>query len=264
MTPCSGGQVLLCSPGPFLFLLRRDARPLLSARRHPDGQRALGPAADHQDLHQRRRATGHRVQNSRQVQRSVGDVGARPAASASPRLILVSCRSVRPGAPHSAWTQVPPDGARPPRRHRVRHPAAVERPDVRLALSAVEGHELLQQVTGFDLGRVAASKVPVLTVCSHRKDYSGEYTVLLIPCTVQPTQPWIDPGDKPLSCTAHAPERYVPALHVPQQRVGVWILRSGRSAGFWCPSPSSRPTGPFPWSTPSTPSSSCATTRRCS
>lgn len=44
----------------------------------------------------------------------------------------------------------------------------------------------------------------------HRKDYSGEYTVLLIPCTVQPTQPWIDPGDKPLSCTAHAPEKYVP------------------------------------------------------
>lgn len=42
-----------------------------------------------------------------------------------------------------------------------------------------------------------------------RKDYSGEYTVFLIPCTVQPTQPWIDPGDKPLSCTAHAPEKYV-------------------------------------------------------
>ncbi|KAG7214448.1 hypothetical protein INR49_026879 [Caranx melampygus] len=40
-----------------------------------------------------------------------------------------------------------------------------------------------------------------------RKDYSGEYTVFLIPCTVQPTQPWIDPGDKPLSCTAHAPEK---------------------------------------------------------
>ncbi|XP_034152338.1 extracellular matrix protein FRAS1 isoform X3 [Esox lucius] len=41
-----------------------------------------------------------------------------------------------------------------------------------------------------------------------RKDYSGEYTVFLIPCTVQPTQPWIDPGDKPLSCTAHAPEKF--------------------------------------------------------
>uniref|UniRef100_A0A3Q3MY85 Fraser extracellular matrix complex subunit 1 n=1 Tax=Mastacembelus armatus TaxID=205130 RepID=A0A3Q3MY85_9TELE len=37
-----------------------------------------------------------------------------------------------------------------------------------------------------------------------RKDYSGEYTVFLVPCTVQPTQPWIDPGDKPLSCTAHS------------------------------------------------------------
>jgi len=40
-----------------------------------------------------------------------------------------------------------------------------------------------------------------------RKDYSGEYTILLIPCTVQPTQPWIEPGEKPLPCTAHAPER---------------------------------------------------------
>ncbi|KAM4809143.1 extracellular matrix organizing protein FRAS1 [Rhinophrynus dorsalis] len=42
-----------------------------------------------------------------------------------------------------------------------------------------------------------------------RKDYSGEYTIYLIPCTVQPTQPWIDPGDKPLACTAHAPERFL-------------------------------------------------------
>ncbi|XP_053559271.1 LOW QUALITY PROTEIN: extracellular matrix organizing protein FRAS1 [Bombina bombina] len=42
-----------------------------------------------------------------------------------------------------------------------------------------------------------------------RKDYSGEYTIYLIPCTVQPTQPWTDPGDKPLACTAHAPERFL-------------------------------------------------------
>ncbi|KAG9480616.1 hypothetical protein GDO78_012204, partial [Eleutherodactylus coqui] len=42
-----------------------------------------------------------------------------------------------------------------------------------------------------------------------RKDYSGEYTIYLIPCTVQPTQSWIDPGDKPLTCTAHAPERFL-------------------------------------------------------
>nr|XP_036870773.1 extracellular matrix protein FRAS1 [Manis javanica] len=40
----------------------------------------------------------------------------------------------------------------------------------------------------------------------NRKDYSGEYTIYLIPCTVQPTQPWVDPGEKPLACTAHAPE----------------------------------------------------------
>ncbi|XP_016153247.1 PREDICTED: extracellular matrix protein FRAS1 [Ficedula albicollis] len=43
----------------------------------------------------------------------------------------------------------------------------------------------------------------------NRKDYSGEYTILLIPCTVQPTQPWAEPGDKPLPCTAHAPERFL-------------------------------------------------------
>ncbi|XP_063314780.1 extracellular matrix organizing protein FRAS1 [Pelobates fuscus] len=42
-----------------------------------------------------------------------------------------------------------------------------------------------------------------------RKDYSGEYTIYLIPCTVQPTQPWVDPGDKPMACTAHAPERFL-------------------------------------------------------
>ncbi|KAM5339144.1 extracellular matrix organizing protein FRAS1 [Glossophaga mutica] len=43
----------------------------------------------------------------------------------------------------------------------------------------------------------------------NRKDYSGEYTIYLIPCTVQPTQPWVDPGEKPLACTAHAPERFL-------------------------------------------------------
>uniref|UniRef100_A0A8C9Q481 Extracellular matrix organizing protein FRAS1 n=1 Tax=Spermophilus dauricus TaxID=99837 RepID=A0A8C9Q481_SPEDA len=43
----------------------------------------------------------------------------------------------------------------------------------------------------------------------NRKDYSGEYTIYLIPCTVQPTQPWADPGEKPLACTAHAPERFL-------------------------------------------------------
>nr|XP_056711523.1 LOW QUALITY PROTEIN: extracellular matrix organizing protein FRAS1 [Euleptes europaea] len=42
-----------------------------------------------------------------------------------------------------------------------------------------------------------------------RKDYSGEYTIYLIPCTVQPTQSWVDPGDKPFPCTAHAPEKFL-------------------------------------------------------
>lgn len=43
----------------------------------------------------------------------------------------------------------------------------------------------------------------------NRKDYSGEYTIYLIPCTVQPTEPWVDPGEKPLACTTHAPERFL-------------------------------------------------------
>ncbi|XP_069341542.1 extracellular matrix organizing protein FRAS1 [Eulemur rufifrons] len=43
----------------------------------------------------------------------------------------------------------------------------------------------------------------------NRKDYSGEYTISLVPCTVQPTQPWVDPGEKPLACTAHAAERFL-------------------------------------------------------
>ncbi|XP_058689236.1 extracellular matrix organizing protein FRAS1-like [Poecile atricapillus] len=43
----------------------------------------------------------------------------------------------------------------------------------------------------------------------NRKDYSGEYTMFLIPCTVQPTQPWAEPGAKPLPCMAHAPERFL-------------------------------------------------------
>uniref|UniRef100_A0A3B3RJD3 Fraser extracellular matrix complex subunit 1 n=1 Tax=Paramormyrops kingsleyae TaxID=1676925 RepID=A0A3B3RJD3_9TELE len=42
-----------------------------------------------------------------------------------------------------------------------------------------------------------------------RKDYSGEYTIFLIPCTVKLTQSWTDPGDKPLSCTAQAPEKFL-------------------------------------------------------
>ncbi|XP_058682603.1 extracellular matrix organizing protein FRAS1-like isoform X2 [Poecile atricapillus] len=43
----------------------------------------------------------------------------------------------------------------------------------------------------------------------NRKDYSGEYTMFPIPCTVQPTQPWAEPGAKPLPCMAHAPERFL-------------------------------------------------------
>ncbi|XP_037832589.1 extracellular matrix protein FRAS1 isoform X2 [Kryptolebias marmoratus] len=59
-----------------------------------------------------------------------------------------------------------------------------------------------------------------------RKDYSGEYTIFLIPCTVQPTQPWIDPGDKPLSCTAHAPERFLVPIAFQQTNRPVPVVYS--------------------------------------
>lgn len=60
-----------------------------------------------------------------------------------------SSRSVCPWTPHSAGPQVPPDGARPPRRHRVWHTAAVERSNLWLTIPAVESHQLLQQVSRF-------------------------------------------------------------------------------------------------------------------
>nr|XP_033819322.1 extracellular matrix protein FRAS1 isoform X2 [Geotrypetes seraphini] len=59
-----------------------------------------------------------------------------------------------------------------------------------------------------------------------RKDYSGEYTIYLIPCTVQPTQPWIDPGDKPLACTAHAPERFLVPIAFQQTNRPVPVVYS--------------------------------------
>nr|XP_057925745.1 extracellular matrix protein FRAS1 isoform X1 [Doryrhamphus excisus] len=59
-----------------------------------------------------------------------------------------------------------------------------------------------------------------------RKDYSGEYTVFLIPCTVQPTQPWIDPGDKALSCTAHAPEKFLVPIAFQQTNRPVPVVYS--------------------------------------
>ncbi|KAG7490496.1 extracellular matrix FRAS1 [Solea senegalensis] len=59
-----------------------------------------------------------------------------------------------------------------------------------------------------------------------RKDYSGEYTVFLIPCTVQPTQPWIDPGDKQLSCTAHAPEKFLVPIAFQQTNRPVPVVYS--------------------------------------
>ncbi|XP_013794564.2 extracellular matrix protein FRAS1-like [Limulus polyphemus] len=40
------------------------------------------------------------------------------------------------------------------------------------------------------------------------KDYTGQYIIQLIPCTVKPTQSYASSPDKPLVCTAHLPERF--------------------------------------------------------
>lgn len=88
-------------------------------------------------------------------------------------------------------------------------------------LSALEINPSILQCTSLCLGYNPF----VLSYCEsfNRKDYSGEYTVFLVPCTVQPTQPWIDPGDKPLSCTAHAPEKYVLAdVQLESKQSWVW------------------------------------------
>lgn len=60
----------------------------------------------------------------------------------------------------------------------------------------------------------------------NRKDYSGEYAFFLIPCTVQPTQSWVDPGDKPLACTAHAPERFLVPIAFQQSNRPVPVVYS--------------------------------------
>ncbi|XP_043916303.1 extracellular matrix organizing protein FRAS1-like [Protopterus annectens] len=60
----------------------------------------------------------------------------------------------------------------------------------------------------------------------NRKDYSGEYTFFLIPCTVQPTQSFVDPGDKPLACTAHAPERFLVPIAFQQTNRPVPVVYS--------------------------------------
>jgi len=40
-----------------------------------------------------------------------------------------------------------------------------------------------------------------------RKDYSGEYTVELLPCVVSPTQKWAPTSGGTIPCTASAPEK---------------------------------------------------------
>lgn len=131
--------------------LRVERGAILSCR-HPNRQRSLSQAADHQDLHQRRRSTGDRVQNPRQIQRSVPSSA--PVFQMSGEILKInfaslflSLRPVCARAPYSAGPQVPPDAPRPPRRHRVWHSAAVERSEFWLSVPAVEGHQLLQQVS---------------------------------------------------------------------------------------------------------------------
>ena len=40
-----------------------------------------------------------------------------------------------------------------------------------------------------------------------RKDYSGEYTIELLPCVVSPTQKWVQGTGATIPCTASAPEK---------------------------------------------------------
>uniref|UniRef100_UPI00359004A1 extracellular matrix organizing protein FRAS1 isoform X2 n=1 Tax=Myxine glutinosa TaxID=7769 RepID=UPI00359004A1 len=60
----------------------------------------------------------------------------------------------------------------------------------------------------------------------NRKDYSGEYTVYLVPCTVQPTQSWLDPSKKGLSCTAHAAEKFLLPISFQQTNRPVPVVYS--------------------------------------
>jgi len=123
-------------------------------------------------------------------------------------------RSICPWTSYPSWTEVSSDGSRSLGRHWIWPPAGVERTVLWFTLPALESHKLVQQVSSAKSNAVTSTNCTYLNasvyllLCS-RKDYSGEYTVFLIPCTVQPTQAWVDSGDKPLSCTAHAPEKYV-------------------------------------------------------
>lgn len=75
-------------------------------------------------------------------------------------------RSVCAWAPHPAGPQVPPHGPRPPRRHRVWHPAAVERSNLWLTVPAVEGYQLLQQVSTFSHNQPIGSGCVDLPWCT--------------------------------------------------------------------------------------------------
>ncbi|XP_067084625.1 extracellular matrix protein FRAS1 [Osmerus mordax] len=90
-------------------------------------------------------------------------------------------------------------------------------------LGGVEFHlQLLWSAQSFD----SPYQLWRATSSYSRKDYSGEYTMFLIPCTAQPTQPWLDPGDKPLSCTAHAPEKFLVPIAFQQTNRPVPVVYS--------------------------------------
>ncbi|XP_046872768.1 extracellular matrix protein FRAS1 isoform X2 [Hypomesus transpacificus] len=90
-------------------------------------------------------------------------------------------------------------------------------------LGGVEFHlQLLWSAQSFD----SPYQLWRATSSYSRKDYSGEYTVFLLPCTAQPTQPWLDPGDKPLSCTAHAPEKFLVPIAFQQTNRPVPVVYS--------------------------------------
>ncbi|KAJ8286924.1 hypothetical protein GJAV_G00044950 [Gymnothorax javanicus] len=82
--------------------------------------------------------------------------------------------------------------------------------------------QLLWSAQTFD----SATQLWKATSSYSRKDYSGEYTVFLVPCTVQSTQPWTEPGEKPLTCTAHPPEKFLVPIAFQQTNRPVPVVYS--------------------------------------
>eukprot|EP00057_Strongylocentrotus_purpuratus_P020370 XP_011674844.1 PREDICTED: extracellular matrix protein FRAS1 [Strongylocentrotus purpuratus] len=60
----------------------------------------------------------------------------------------------------------------------------------------------------------------------NRKDYSGDYIIELIPCTVTPTQSYHVAPDMPIVCTGHPPEKFVVPIAFQQTNRPVPVVYS--------------------------------------